>query len=566
MAADLVLVGGKVITMSGGTPVAEAVAISGDRLVAVGPAAEVRGLIGPRTEVLELAGKTVLPGINDSHIHLTELGATRPPLGLDLSPAAVSSIADVAEAVRAAARELPSGAWVRGFGWDAGFLEECRADPRRLPTRFDLDPGSPANPVVLTDYSGHAMLVNSRALELAKITAETACPAGSEIVLDAASGQPTGLLKEIGATSLVGRRLPPLTDDELRRAILSGAAIVHRLGITSVTEPGLGPGGEHIAGGVCGSRTLAAFAELAAGAQLPLRVTALLLFGANGSCSAADVRRGLAVAPPPASEPKRFRVGGVKFFADGVPPLRTAWMHDEYAGGGRGSLVVAGDDERERARELADMIRVAHTHRQQIGIHATGDAAIDATVAALAAAMDGDPRHDPRHYVIHGDFASPVALRTMASRRIGLNAQPQFKAGGVEVMNELFGVERSAYQWPLRTAIDAGVDVSFSSDAPVSPPDWREGVAVALLRVAKASGEVSGPEQRIGLTDALRAYTCNGARQDFAEGWKGTLAAGKIADLCVLDGDLLTTPAEDIPTLPVAMTILGGEIVYSADR
>lgn len=566
MAADLVLVGGKVITMSGGTPAAEAVAISGDRLVAVGPAAEVRGLIGPRTEVLELAGKTVLPGINDSHIHLTELGATRPPLGLDLSPAAVSSIADVAEAVRAAARELPSGAWVRGFGWDAGFLEECRADPRRLPTRFDLDPGSPANPVVLTDYSGHAMLVNSRALELAKITAETSCPAGSEIVLDAASGQPTGLLKEIGATSLVGRRLPPLTDDELRRAILSGAAIVHRLGITSVTEPGLGPGGEHIAGGVCGSRTLAAFAELAAGAQLPLRVTALLLFGANGSCSAADVRRGLAVAPPPASEPKRFRVGGVKFFADGVPPLRTAWMHDEYAGGGRGSLVVAGDDERERARELADMIRVAHAHRQQIGIHATGDAAIDATVAALAAAMDGDPRHDPRHYVIHGDFASPVALRTMASRRIGLNAQPQLKAAGAEVMNELFGVERSAYQWPLRTAIDAGVDVSFSSDAPVSPPDWREGVAAALLRVAKASGEVSGPEQRIGLTDALRAYTCNGARQDFAESWKGTLAAGKIADLCVLDGDLLTTPAEDIPTLPVAMTILGGEIVYSADR
>lgn len=566
MAADLVLVGGKVITMSGGTPAAEAVAISGDRLVAVGPAAEVRGLIGPRTEVLELAGKTVLPGINDSHIHLTELGATRPPLGLDLSPAAVSSIADVAEAVRAAARELPSGAWVRGFGWDAGFLEECRADPRRLPTRFDLDPGSPANPVVLTDYSGHAMLVNSRALELAKITAETSCPAGSEIVLDAASGQPTGLLKEIGATSLVGRRLPPLTDDELRRAILSGAAIVHRLGITSVTEPGLGPGGEHIAGGVCGSRTLAAFAELAAGAQLPLRVTALLLFGTNGSCSAADVRRGLAVAPPPASEPKRFRVGGVKFFADGVPPLRTAWMHDEYAGGGRGSLVVAGDDERERARELADMIRVAHAHRQQIGIHATGDAAIDATVAALAAAMDGDPRHDPRHYVIHGDFASPVALRTMASRRIGLNAQPQLKAAGAEVMNELFGVERSAYQWPLRTAIDAGVDVSFSSDAPVSPPDWREGVAAALLRVVKASGEVSGPEQRIGLTDALRAYTCNGARQDFAESWKGTLAAGKIADLCVLDGDLLTTPAEDIPTLPVAMTILGGEIVYSADR
>jgi len=564
MTADLVLVGGKVLTMAGSGPAPEAVAIRAGRIVEVGPATEVRALVGTRTEVVEVAGKTVLPGINDSHIHLTELGATRPPLGLDLSPAAVSSIADVAEAVRAAARELPPGAWVRGYGWDTGGLEECRSDSQRLPTRFDLDPGSPANPVALTDYSGHALLVNSRALELSEITAQTPCPAGSELVLDAASGEPSGLLKEVGATSLVGERMPPLTDDELRRAIRSAATTLHGLGITSVTEPGLGPGGEHIAGGVCGSRTLEAYTRLAAEAQLPLRVTVLLLFGTNGSCSAADVRRGLETASLPASAPEWLRVGGVKIFADGVPPLHTAWMHEEYGGGGRGSLVVAGADERERCRELAGMIRIAHEHGQQIGVHATGDAAIDATVAAFVAAFERDSRPDPRHYLIHGDFASPAALRTMVRRGIGLNAQPQLKAVSTEVMDELFGEERSASQWPLRSALDAGVDVSFSSDAPVSLPDWREGVAAALSRVAKVSGAVSGPEQRVGLDDALRAYTCNGARQDFAEGWKGTLEAGKVADVCVLDGDLLSTSPEEIPSLPIAMTILGGEIVYAA--
>lgn len=563
-AADLVLVGGQVVTMAGSQAAAAAVAIRDGRIVEVGPVSEVRALTGPRTEVVELAGKTVLPGINDSHIHLTELGATRPPLGLDLSPAAVSSIADVAGAVRAAVRELPPGAWVRGFGWDSGRLEECRTDPERMPTRWDLDPGSPVNPVALTDYSGHALLVNSRALELAEITAGTSCPAGSEIVLDAASGQPTGLLKETGATGLVGQRMPPLTDDELRRAIVSAAATLHRLGITSVTEPGLGPGGEHVSGGVCGSRTLEAFARLAADARLPLRVTALLLFGADGSCSAGDVRRGLEGISLPAFDPAWLRVGGVKIFADGVPQLHTAWMHEEYAGSGRGSLVVAGDDERARCDELAEMIRVAHRSGQQIGVHATGDAAIDATVAAFVAAMAADPRPEPRHYLIHGDFAGPATLRTMASRSVGLNVQPQIKTASAEAMDELFGMERSACQWPLRSAIDAGVNVSFSSDAPVTFPDWREGIAAALTRVAGSSGRVSGPEQRVGLDDALRAYTRSPAWQDFAEGWKGTLEVGKVADVCVLDGDLLSTGPHEIPALPVALTILGGKVVYDA--
>ncbi len=316
-AADLVVVGARVH----GTPGAEAVAIRGTRIAAVGTAAEIRAVADARTEVLELPGATLLAGMNDAHIHLGQWGASRPPLALDVSPREVTSIADVAELVRRAAATQPPGTWIRGYGWDLGFLAECVADPRRRLRRIDLDAASPDHPVVLSDFSLHAIWVNSKALEIAGVTAATATPPGGDITRDE-HGEPEGILSEFAAMGLVLAHVPELTREERRTAIAAATTELHRLGTTSITDPALGPGG----GGMLGTETLRAYEDMAREGELGLRVSALLLFGDDGVVTIDHMREGLATFEVDAPAGSRLRVGGIKIFADGIPPLHTAWL------------------------------------------------------------------------------------------------------------------------------------------------------------------------------------------------------------------------------------------------
>lgn len=198
----------------------------------------------------------------------------------------------------------------------------------------------------------------------------------------------------------------------------------------------------------------------------------------------------------------------------------------------------------------------------QVGVHVTGDAGIDAVLDGLEAAGAAHPAAASRHYVIHGDFTGPAAMRRLAGAGYGLNMNPGIKATISDLMDELLGEERSAAQWPVRSAVRAGVHVSSSSDAPVTEPDWREAVAAMLLRESKASGRVSGPDEVVDIATAVRAYTIEPAWQDFAEDWKGSLEPGKVADLCVLGGSLLAADPHDIPDIPVDMTVLDGEVVH----
>ena len=472
--ADLVVVGARVH----GAPDAQAVAIRGTRIAAVGTAAEIRAVAGSRTEVLELPGATLLPGMNDAHIHLGQWGASRPPLALDVSPREVTSIADVAELVRRAAATQPPGTWIRGYGWDLGFLAECVADPRRRLRRADLDAASPDHPVVLSDFSLHAIWVNSKALEIAGVTASTPTPAGGDITRDE-HGEPEGILSEFAAMGLVLAHVPELTREERRTAIAAATAELHKLGTTSITDPALGPGG----GGMLGTETLRAYEDMAREGELGLRVSALLLFGDDGVVTIDHMREGLATFEVDAPAGSRLRVGGIKIFADGIPPLHTAWLGRPYADTpSRGSLVIPGDDDAARVAELHELVRLAHEAGHQVGIHATGDAAIDATVDAFAAAVQRHPREDTRHYVIHADLTYEASLRTMGRHAFGASSQPSIKTAAAHLSALLLGEERASYQWPYRSMLDAGVPLVFSSDAPVVWPDWRQGVAAAVLR------------------------------------------------------------------------------------
>ncbi|MDT7843298.1 amidohydrolase [Streptomyces justiciae] len=560
--ADLVFVNGSVLTVDPDFTVAHALAVADGVITAVGARADVEDLVGPDTRVVDLDGGTLLPGINDSHLHGCAWGICSPPLALDLGHPAVRSIADVAEAVRLAAERTPAGQWITGVGWDPGYLAECAADPTRLPDRHDLDAVSPDHPVLLLDFSGHATWVNSAALAVAGVDRDSVAPPGGVVVTDD-RGEPTGLFQE-GGQVLVQQALPPLTPEVRAVAIRSTLAKLRGLGITSYTEPGLGPGGDRMMGGALSGETLDVYRRLLADGELTARVSVLLLPSGMSSTASGFARALDGIDVPDSEDPRRLNVIGVKIFADGIPPNRTAWMHEAYLGGGCGALCVGGATDEDRVAEIAEMVRHAHDAGHQVGVHVTGDRGIDTVVDAFAAATAARPRPDPRHYVIHGDFLTARSMKTLAEHGFGVNMNPTIKWTIADLEEEFVGPERAAYEWPYRDALDAGVRVTSSSDAPVTFPDWRQGIATMLLRESKASGRVSGPGQRIALAEAVRTYTIDAAWQDFAEQWKGSLEVGKVADLCVLAGDLLTVDPHAIPDMPVMLTVLGGEVVHDA--
>ena len=562
LSADLVIINGKIVTVDKEFSIAQAVAVKDGKIIAVGENGDLKELVGKKTKVLDLKGKTVLPGINDAHIHAVAYWGTRPPLALDVGYPTVKSISDIVKMVGEKVKTVQDGEWIQGWGWDEGYLQECLKDPAKHPTKWDLDSASPNNPVCLTDFSGHVIWVNSKALALAGVTKTTPLPSGGEIIRDPATGEPIGLLKELPAEGLVMRAIPPLTREQKREAILAAMKGLNSLGITSITEPALGPGGGEFQGGLLGSECISVYNDLYNEGKLSVRVNIMLLFGEYGALSFKDLRQGVSYLGIHTGFGNEWlRIAGVKLFADGIPPAKTAWMHEEYVGGGNGKLSLPGKTDEERYNELINMIVYAHKHGFQLGIHATGGRAIDACVDGFVKAIEEYP-WDARHYVIHSDFTTPECAKRMAKYNIGACVQSGIKWTISDYMDSLIGEQRSARQWPLRTLIDAGVHLSGSSDAPVSYPNWKLGIEAAVLRESKATGKVSGPEQCISREEAIRTYTVGGAWQDHMENIKGSIEIGKLADFCVLDEDILTVDPHQIKDIRTVMTIVGGKIVY----
>ena len=537
LTADTVVLNGKVLVLDQAFRKAEALAVRGGRVVAVGSTKEIKRLVGRRTEVLDARGGTVLPGINDSHLHLSGFALTLPPLSYHVDTASIEEL--VAVVRQAAENAATSTEWIRGQGWNDNRLP-------RPPSRTDLDAVSGDHPVIFTDFSFHAVAVNTLALQLAGITRDTQPPAGGVIERDA-NGDPTGVLRET-AQGLVASVVPAFTPDQVNLGIDVSVAALHAQGITSVTDPGIS------------LDTLALFAAKARNHELPLRVNTLL----SGGTSVASIRTILdAYEPLRSVNPRNLRMAGIKIFADGIPTAaQTAWLHEPYVDGTNGSLVTAGATIEEQVETLHRMIRIAVRRGFQVGTHATGDATIDAVVEGYIKAMgrgwEGD---DLRHYVIHGDLTPQKTLRRMAKHDIGVNMNGTIKYLLGRTLDPVIGPERTDYQWPYRSALDAGVRVSSSSDAPVTFPAWLQGVMAMRLREGMFGG-VAGKAERISVREALGTYTRTPAWQDHAGGWKGTLQEGRVADICVLDGDVMAVDPHDLVNLEVAATLVGGKVVY----
>ncbi len=519
----------------------EAIAIGGGRVLAAGSTAAVRRRAGPRTASVNLRGRTVLPGANDTHLHGLLWGYAQPPFTVDVSYPAVRSIADVLERVRLAAASRAPGQWIQGNGWDQRYFAEGRA-----PTRQDLDRVAPDHPVVLNEFSFHAVWANSKALALAGITRETVSASPGGIVKDAA-GDPTGVLLE-ETSSLVQRIIPPYSAAERRQGFDNTMALIASNGITSYTDP------------LVDAEGLAFYAEMEAAGKLQGRVTMLL----GGGRSLADLREALAALRVPAGMDSRWcRLAGVKIVADGIPTNnKTAWLHQPYEGGGNGSLLVGDGSDAARVAELEAMIGLAHESGWQVGTHATGDRTIDVAVEAYAKALANTPDRNRRHYLIHADMVSPDTLRRMAGLGVGANFNSAIKYLIADGQVASIGAARAAYEWPYRTALQSKVVVTTGSDAPVTDGNWRQGIATCMTRKGKQTGAVSGPGERITIDQAIRSHTAAGAWQDRAEEWKGTLVPGMAADLVVLDGPIGRIEPAEIGAMKADLTVVDGRVVF----
>jgi predicted amidohydrolase YtcJ len=568
--ADTVLRGGPVLDLSDWKPGdrvtppwrrerPRAIAIRLGNIVALGTAAE--DLIGPDTQVVELNGNTVIPGINDGHLHFTAYSVTSHTyvkLGTDIFTD-VGQLASFLTADR-----IDESGWIRGHGWDALILG------RKL-TASDIDSALAVNgiagtPVVLFDWSGHSLTANSIALSLAGITADTPDPAGGVIERDA-GGNPEGFLTD-SAISLLIAVVPPVPREQLLDAYRAGQADLHALGITALTEPGLGPGHRALLDGSGSVEALDALADLAEAGDLTMRISVLVLPNGTGGANAADVKfhldAGLAHRYEDRDvDPRRLTIAGVKIFADGTPQNGTTWhkdpVHEQNPPGHHcGHMVITGDTDVDKVAELREIIKIVDGAGLQVAIHAIGDQTVETVIDTIAEIAPNSPL---RHYLIHTTELYPSGWETLASNGIGACFNPVIMSTFVRFLAK----DRILRTEPINSTLHAGVRPGITSDAPVVPPDWRPAVVYAATRAHCWEGPVPA-EDREGITtlDALALLTGGAAFRDRAELWRGTLTVGQRADLAVLEGDWPSD--EDVESLldrRILRTLIDGETVYS---
>ena len=530
--ADLILKNGR-IWRGAGLGVAEALAVGDGVIVATGGNDDIDGLAGPATETIDLRGRLAIPGFYDAHMHLLPLGLTLGEIDARLKVA--PTIDALIEQVRGHVADLAPGAWAFGRGYDHHLIPE-----RRHPTRDDLDAAAPDNPVYIKRTCGHMGVANSAALALAGINQGTPQPPGGHI--EQRDGRPTGLLQE-RAQQLIFDVMPPPSMDALVAGIEDGSRLMLAQGITSAMDAGVGMR--------AGFAEYRAYARARDEGRLPMRAYLCFVGGPNGI-----VEQAFAEGLVTGVGDERLKIGPIKIFTDGSAGGRTAAMRDAYVGDDCDcGMFLFGDD------DMNDMAMDYHVKGYQLGVHAIGDAAIDQTLTAVSRAMAAHPVVDRRHRIEHCGFIHPEQIAEMV--RLGMVPAPQpiFIHQFGDAYVEMLGDERPATAYPMASWIAAGLRPAASTDAPVS--DFNPFLNLyAMLTRSAASGRVIGAHQCIGVEAALTAMTYNGAYAGFSETTRGTLEAGKLADIAVIDTDLLSANPDEIREARADLTVLGGDLVH----
>jgi predicted amidohydrolase YtcJ len=540
LAPDLIISNAKICTMNapaGATSgrVAEAVAVKDGRIVAVGSDAEIESLAGPITEQLSLGGRTVIPGIFDSHNHFMEVGAKLSMIRLD----ECESPEEMMELVRERAQETPPGEWIVGQGWNEGMFADGR-----LPTRQDIDPATSEHPVVLMRFF-NTDVVNSVALEKAGITRDTPDPEGGRIERDA-DGEPNGLLRA-SAKTLMRPLIPKPTQEQMEESLRLACVEMHRFGITSVVDPGLRP------------EEIRAYQTFFEGGELSMRVNLMPswhgFFDDEKEIDLDYRARELGLYSGFGDE--WLRIGALKMAIDGGTTPHTAFMYEPYEGD---TELVAFN--RIELDALYRYFRTAQELGWDVGIHCCGDHAQDMAVETFARVAREVPNPDARHNIIHAYFPTATSLEQMAEYNIAAVLQPTFIYWEGELLFRDVGHERALNYKPVRKYLDNGIVVTSSSDV-TSTVSANPFVSLyALVARKNRLGQDIAPMEAISREEALRTYTAGGTWLTREEQLKGTIEVGKVADMAVLDRDYFSVPEEEIKDVQVDMTLVDGSVLW----
>lgn len=538
--ADLIITNGKVWNVDRERPQAEAVAIAGDRIAAVGSAASVMEWKGPKTRILDAQGKTVLPGIIDAHVHFSNGGFEIS--GVQLRDAATPE--EFARRIGEHARKVPKGEWILGGTWDH---ELWGGMP--LPTRAWIDAVTPEHPVFVSRYDGHMALANTLALKLAGVTRDTPTPSGGEIV-KGPDGEPTGLLKD-EAMGLVFRVIPDPSEEQLTRAIRAALREAARYGVTGIHD-------------LSSASDVRVYQQLHQQGELTARMYCILPLPQWEAVARTGIRAGFGN--------EWIRLGGLKGFADGSLGSTTALFFEPYndapqtAGLPAGMMFPEGN--------MLKMASGADAAGLQLVIHAIGDKAnrlILEVYEAIEKArgrrdLSGDrwPNSARRWRIEHAQHIHPDDFAKFARLGVIASMQPYHAIDDGRWAEKRIGHERGKTTYAFRTFLDRGVKLAFGSDWTVAPLNPFTGIYAAVTRATLDGKNPGGwyPEQKITLAEAIEAYTMGSAYAEFSESQKGSITPGKLADVILLDSDLFAIPAEKIKDVKVRATIVGGRVVY----
>lgn len=538
--ADLVIINGKVLTIDKDNPMAEAIAVKGETIIAVGSTAEISKLISDRTtKIIDAGGRLVIPGFNDAHVHFHPLDPDYIELRYTIDPSVIT--AKVREQV---AKSKP-GVLIKGGHWEHEMFTD-----RKWPTKELIDKVSPDNPVMLWRADGHSVLVNSYILKASGITKNTPDPFGGEIQKDPFTGEPTGILKEnaeelIKTGEVKAERTDLENDARLWKGYLLALQEARELGVTSIQIPGSGD--------------FEAYQKL----QMVGELTSRIDFGESLTSDTILLKKYLDIQKKFPKDNNWIRFGYLKAFIDGTMGSGTALMFEPFSDNpGTSGLAMMPYEQFEKMVLAADKLGF------QIGVHSIGDKGNNWTLNAFEKAQQVNGKRDSRHRDEHAQTVLVSDIPRFAQLGVIPSMQPTHCISDKKFCEKRIGAERAkgAYAW--KSLAKAHANLAFGSDYQVEPLNPMEGLYAAVTRKDRLGEDGAGwhPEQKISMEDAIRYYTLGSAYAQFMENRKGMIKPGFLADIVITDKDLLTIPDKQIMNTKVDYTITGGKVVYASGR
>jgi predicted amidohydrolase YtcJ len=536
--ADLIITNARVWTVDKANPTAQAVAVLGDRIVAVGSNADVAVLRGPTTKVIDAGGKLLLPGFNDAHVHFVSGGRSLDAVQLNDA----TSLEVFKQRVLQRARITPKGEWLESGDWD-----ETKWTPAKLPTKDAIDSFTPDNPVFLSRYDGHMALANSVALRLAGITAKTPDPPGGVIVRDA-QGNPTGALKD-AAEDLVFKLIPPLSHDQRIRAMRRALAYAASLGVTSVQD--MNDVNDSFA-------DIRAYGELLQNGELTTRVYV--------APAVSDWHEQAKVGIRHAFGNSYLRMGALKGFADGSLGSGTGYFFEPYSDelGNSGLL----GKQMQPLSQMRDWMTQADVASLQICTHAIGDRAISTVLDLYADVVKANGEADRRFRIEHAQHMAEKDFARFGQLGVIASVQPYQAIDDGRWAEARIGHDRASRTYAFRRFLNQGVHLAFGTDWDVAPlnPIWTVYAAVTRATLDGKNPDGWFPEQKLTVAEAVEAYTMGSAYAEFQEQVKGSITPGKLADIVLLSDDIFSIDPAKIRDVKVLKTIVGGKVVWDVDR